>query len=75
MPAFLHAFGAHLPERIVTNEEIGARVGKAPEWIESVSGIRERRWAAAEASVADLAVGAARDCLAEAPASRLPRSA
>jgi len=66
MPAFLHSFGAHLPERIVTNEEIGARVGKSPEWIESVSGIRERRWAAAETSVADLAVEAARDCLRDA---------
>jgi 3-oxoacyl-[acyl-carrier-protein] synthase III len=63
MPAFLHAFGAHVPERIVTNEEIGARVGKAPAWIESVSGIRERRWAAEETSVVDLAVTCARDCL------------
>jgi 3-oxoacyl-[acyl-carrier-protein] synthase-3 len=63
MPAFLHAFGAHLPERVVTNEEIGARVGKAADWIESVSGIRERRWAAAETTVADLAVAAAQDCL------------
>ena len=68
MPAFLHSFGAHVPERIVTNEEIGARVGKAPEWIESVSGIRERRWAAAGTSVAELAVEAARDCLRNAGA-------
>jgi 3-oxoacyl-[acyl-carrier-protein] synthase III len=63
MPAFLHAFGADLPERIVGNEEIGARVGKTPAWIESVSGIRERRWAAAHTSVADLAVASAQDCL------------
>ncbi|HEV2199049.1 MAG TPA: ketoacyl-ACP synthase III [Bryobacteraceae bacterium] len=63
MPAFLHCFGAYVPERIVTNQEIGARVGKEPAWIESVSGIRERRWAAPEISVADLAVAAARDCL------------
>lgn len=63
MPAFLHAFGAHLPERIVTNEEIGARVGKAADWIESASGIRERRWAAPETTVADLALAAAQDCL------------
>lgn len=63
MPAFLHSFGAHVPERIVTNEEIGARVGKTSEWIESVSGIRERRWAAPETSIAELAVEAARDCL------------
>lgn len=63
MPAFIQCFGLHIPERVVTNEEIGARVGKAPEWIESASGIRERRWAAAETTVAGLAVEAARDCL------------
>jgi 3-oxoacyl-[acyl-carrier-protein] synthase-3 len=63
MPAFLHAFGAHLPERVVTNEEIGARVGKAAEWIESVSGIRERRWAAAETGIAQLALAAGHACL------------
>jgi len=63
MPAFIHSFGAYLPEQIVTNEAVGARVGKSPEWIESASGIRERRWAGAETSVADLALEAARDCL------------
>jgi 3-oxoacyl-[acyl-carrier-protein] synthase III len=66
MPAFLHAFGMHLPERVVTNAEIAARVGRTEEWIESVSGIRERRWATAGTSVADLAVAAAQDCLARA---------
>jgi 3-oxoacyl-[acyl-carrier-protein] synthase-3 len=66
MLAYLHSFGAYLPERIVTNEEIGARAGKTPEWIEGVSGIRERRWARADESVADLAVAAARECLGNA---------
>ena len=61
--AFLHAFGAHLPERVVSNAEIAARLGRAPDWIENASGIRERRWAGAETSVADLAVAAAQDCL------------
>ena len=42
--AFLHAFGAHLPDRVVTNAEIAARLGRTPDWIESASGIRERRW-------------------------------
>jgi len=66
MPAFLHAFGMHLPERVVTNREIAARVGRTAEWMEGASGIRARRWAAAETSVADLAVAAARDCLTRA---------
>jgi 3-oxoacyl-[acyl-carrier-protein] synthase-3 len=67
--AYLHAFGMHVPERVVTNQEIGARVARTPEWIESASGIRERRWAAPETTVADLAVAAAGDCLGKAGVS------
>ncbi len=59
MPAFLHAFGMHVPERVVTNEEMAGRIGRTAEWIEGASGIRERRWAAEGTSVADLAVAAA----------------
>lgn len=66
MRAFLHGFGMYVPERVVTNIEIASRVERTAEWIEGVSGIRERRWAGAEISVADLAVAAARDCLARA---------
>ena len=66
MNAFLHAFGSFLPERVVTNEEMAARLGCAAEWIESVSGIRERRWADAETTVAGLALAAAQDCLVNA---------
>jgi 3-oxoacyl-[acyl-carrier-protein] synthase-3 len=66
MSSFLHAFGCHVPERVVTNAEIAARVGRTADWIESASGIRERRWADAETTVADLAVAAAGDCLARA---------
>lgn len=61
--AFLRGFGAFVPERVVGNEEIAARVGKSAEWILEMSGISERRWAAPEVSVADLAVRAAEDCL------------
>jgi 3-oxoacyl-[acyl-carrier-protein] synthase-3 len=66
MPAFLHGFGMHVPERVVTNDEMAARIGRTAEWIEGASGIRERRWAGEETSVADLAVAAARDCLGRA---------
>jgi 3-oxoacyl-[acyl-carrier-protein] synthase III len=60
--SYIHAFGAYLPERAVTNAELAEQLNCTPEWIESVSGIRERRWAGEE-TVADLGVGAARDCL------------
>ncbi len=63
MSAFIHGFGAHLPPRVVPNAELAERVGKTPEWIENASGIRERRWADAGVSVADLAVAAGEDCL------------
>ena len=66
MPAFLHAFGMYVPERVVTNEEMAARIGRTAAWIEGASGIRERRWADEGTSVADLAVAAANDCLARA---------
>lgn len=71
--AYLHGFGAHLPSRVVTNAELAGRLNLTAGWIESASGIRERRWAAPEASVADLAVGSAEDCLARTgtPASLL----
>ena len=62
--AYLKAFGAYLPSRIVPNAEVGAMVDTSAEWIQNVSGIEERRWAAEGESVADLAVRAAEDCLA-----------
>jgi len=64
MPAFLHGFGMHVPERVVTNAEMALRVERTAEWIEGACGIRERRWAAVKASVADLAIASAHDCLA-----------
>lgn len=66
MNPFLHTFGRYLPARVVSNQEIGARVGKTAEWIESASGILERRWAATDESIADMGVVAARDCLQKA---------
>lgn len=69
MDAYLHSFGGHLPERVVTNAELAGRMGRTAEWIESVSGIVERRWAAPETSVADMGVAAAEDCLRSANAA------
>jgi 3-oxoacyl-[acyl-carrier-protein] synthase-3 len=60
--SYIHSFGAHLPERVVTNAELASRLSCTAEWIENASGIRERRWADEE-TVADLALLAARDCL------------
>ena len=60
---FLRSFGAWLPERVVTNAELAPQLGTDDEWILSVSGISERRYAAEQDTVADLGVRAAQDCL------------
>ena len=66
MSCYITGYGAALPERVVTNEELGPRLGVAPEWIEANSGIRERRWAAADQPCSDLARLAVRDALLDA---------
>jgi 3-oxoacyl-[acyl-carrier-protein] synthase-3 len=69
MSAYLHGFGAYVPERVVSNAELAERLGCAADWIESASGIRERRWAGPETSVVDLGSAAAADCLERAGTS------
>ncbi len=61
--AFLRATGSYVPERVVTNADLATLVGETAEWIEQVSGISERRYAAPDQTVADLAVLAAERCL------------
>jgi len=56
--------GGYRPERIVTNDEICERIDSSDEWIRERSGIIERRWAAEDETVVDLAVSAAEKALA-----------
>ncbi|RCV54583.1 beta-ketoacyl-ACP synthase III [Marinitenerispora sediminis] len=58
------AFGEYQPGRVVTNEELARTVDTSDEWIQSRVGIRERRIAAEDESVADMAVAAAGKALA-----------
>ncbi|SFS04195.1 3-oxoacyl-[acyl-carrier-protein] synthase-3 [Granulicella pectinivorans] len=64
--AFLRAFGSSLPERIVTNEELAPQLGVSPDWIFSQSGIRQRRYACTDETVATLGHRAAQQCLEKA---------
>ncbi len=66
---FLREFAAYLPERVVSNAEIGSQVGCDAEWIKNVSGIEQRRFAGDDESVADLALRAAQACLDKAKLS------
>jgi 3-oxoacyl-[acyl-carrier-protein] synthase-3 len=62
MPS-IHSFGRCVPDRVVTNAELAATVGRDADWIRQASGIEERRVAAPVQTVVDLAVAAGRDCL------------
>jgi 3-oxoacyl-[acyl-carrier-protein] synthase-3 len=64
--AYLRAFGSWLPERRVTNDELAPQLGCTSEWILEMSGIRERRYAAADESVATLGLRGAEKCLSNA---------
>jgi len=65
--------GSYLPERVVSNREVGALLGLEPAVISRLTGIQERRKAAASQASSDLAVEAARSALEDAglPASEL----
>lgn len=58
--------GSYLPERVVTNAELGASVDTTDDWVVQRTGIRERRIAAKDQRCADLAREAARAALASA---------
>jgi 3-oxoacyl-[acyl-carrier-protein] synthase-3 len=58
--------GAHVPERIVTNDELSTMMETSDEWIVERTGIRERRIAKPEEALSDLALPAAREALEDA---------
>jgi len=58
--------GCHVPERVLTNDELSTLVDTSNEWIMQRTGIRERRIAAPEEALTDLALPAARAALAQA---------
>jgi 3-oxoacyl-[acyl-carrier-protein] synthase III len=58
--------GAYAPKRVLTNEELSTLVDTSDEWIMERTGIRERRIAAPEEALTDLALPAATAALAQA---------
>jgi 3-oxoacyl-[acyl-carrier-protein] synthase-3 len=61
--------GSYAPERILTNQDLSKIVDTSDEWIQTRSGIRERRIAADNEACSDLAVKAAASALADAKMS------
>jgi 3-oxoacyl-[acyl-carrier-protein] synthase-3 len=58
--------GSYLPSRVLTNEELAKSVDTSDEWIVQRTGIRQRHIADKGELTSDLAIGAAREALAEA---------
>ncbi len=58
--------GGYRPSRVITNEEICQTIDSSDEWIRARTGIEERRWAAADETVAMMSVAAAGKALAAA---------
>jgi 3-oxoacyl-[acyl-carrier-protein] synthase III len=66
LPVAVAGLGAHLPDRVVTNDDLAARLDTSDEWIRSRTGIAERHVAAPGEATADLAAIAGKAALADA---------
>src|SRR5689334_17625026 len=62
-PISITGLGCHVPERVLTNDELATIVDTSDEWISTRTGIRERRVADENEAMADLSVPAARKAL------------
>lgn len=67
--ATIIGLGAHVPETVVTNNDLATVLDTSDEWIRQRTGIRERRVAAAGTSASDLGILAARAALEDAAVS------
>ena len=66
--SILAGIGTYLPERILSNDELAARLDTSDAWIRERTGIRQRHIASARESCAFMATEAARAALAQAGA-------
>jgi 3-oxoacyl-[acyl-carrier-protein] synthase III len=58
--------GVHVPERVVTNDDLAQYVDTSDEWIQERTGIKERRMVSDGEALTDIALPAARSALADA---------
>ena len=62
-PISITGLGSYVPERVLTNDELSTLVDTSNEWIMERTGIRERRIAADEEAMTDVALPACREAL------------
>ncbi len=55
-PVSITGLGCHVPARVVTNDELAKLVDTSDEWIRTLTGIRERRYASADEALSDIAL-------------------
>jgi 3-oxoacyl-[acyl-carrier-protein] synthase III len=67
-PIGITGLGVHVPERVVTNDDLAKMVDTSDEWIVQRTGIRERRFAGDDEALTDVALPAARLALSRAEA-------
>jgi 3-oxoacyl-[acyl-carrier-protein] synthase III len=63
-PISITGLGCHVPERILSNDELATMVDTNDEWIRERTGIRERRIARDDEALTDIALPACRRALA-----------
>jgi 3-oxoacyl-[acyl-carrier-protein] synthase III len=66
LPVRVAGLGAHLPARVVTNDDLAERLDTTDAWIRSRTGIAQRHVAAPHEATSDLAIAAAKTALADA---------
>jgi 3-oxoacyl-[acyl-carrier-protein] synthase-3 len=63
IPVSITGLGTYTPDRVLTNDELATLVDTTDEWITERTGIKERRIAAPEQAMTDIALPAARIAL------------
>ena len=61
--AHIVGWGKHVPERVMTNDDLSKLVNTSDEWIRKMTGIAQRHVAGAKDSCASMAIGAALEAL------------
>lgn len=59
----IRGLGFHVPERVVTNDDLSQWMDTTDAWIQKRTGIRERRWVEGDVGASELAEPAARQAL------------
>jgi 3-oxoacyl-[acyl-carrier-protein] synthase-3 len=65
-PIGITGLGVHVPEKVMTNDDLAAYVDTSDEWIRERTGIRERHIAGDDEALTDVALPAVRAALADA---------